>query len=201
MDMTRRQAAAMAVLGLGAALAPRAAWAEAAPMGDDGLHKPAYFQTTFKDLREDMAAAKAEGKRFAIIFEQAGCIYCRKLHQEVLSDAAISGYLADHFYVVQYNLYGDEAVTDLDGEALTEKTAARRWGVLFTPTFLFFDDVEPAADARATDLVVATMPGAFGKGTTRDMFSWIVERGYAGDEDFQRYHARRIAERNNGSAE
>ena len=35
--------------------------------------------------------------------------------------------------VVQYNLYGDEEVTDLDGEVLSEKQAARKWRILFTP--------------------------------------------------------------------
>ena len=41
------------------------------------------------------------------------------------------------------------------------------------------------------------MPGAFGRGTTLDMFTWVNEKRYTldSDEDFQRYHARRINER------
>ena len=41
------------------------------------------------------------------------------------------------------------------------------------------------------------MPGAFGPGTTLDLLTWVQEKRYALDteEDFQRYHARRIAER------
>jgi hypothetical protein len=44
---------------------------------------------------------------------------------------------------------------------------------------------------------VAVMPGAFGKQTTLDMYTWVKEERYAieNGEDFQRYHARRIAER------
>ena len=34
------------------------------------------------------------------------------------------------------------------------------------------------------------MPGAFGKGTFLDMFNWVREKGYEGDEHFQKYHAR-----------
>ncbi len=48
-----------------------------------------------------------------------------------------SKYVSEHFKVVQYNLYGDEEVIDLDGEVLTEKTAAEKWGIMFTPTWLF----------------------------------------------------------------
>jgi hypothetical protein len=41
------------------------------------------------------------------------------------------------------------------------------------------------------------MPGAFGRGTTLDMFTWVNEKRYAidSDEDFQRYHVRKIEER------
>ena len=34
-----------------------------AEVGDDGLHKEAWFSLTFRDIAEDMAAAKADGKR------------------------------------------------------------------------------------------------------------------------------------------
>ena len=32
-------------------------------VGDDGLHKTKWMQDTFKDLREDLEEANAEGKR------------------------------------------------------------------------------------------------------------------------------------------
>ena len=55
----------------------------------------------------------------------------------------------------------------------------------------------------AQQATVAAMPGAFGGGTTIDMLTWVIEKRYALDngEDFQRYHARRIQERNNGSTD
>lgn len=171
-------------------------WAvQAAEVGEDGLHKQAWFAQTFKDLKDDMAAAKAEGKRLAIIFEQRGCIYCKRLHEEVLSDAHIAGYIADNFMVVQYNLFGDEEVIDLDGDELTEKTAARKWRVVYTPTVMFMPE-ELSGEGDAGSLAVATMPGAFGKGTTLNMFKWVQEKGYDSDEHFQKYHARKIAEHN-----
>lgn len=166
----------------------------AATIGDDGLHKEGWFAITFRDIGEDIAASKEEGKRLAIIIEQRGCIYCRKVHEEILSDPEVRGYINANFKMVQYNLYGDEEVTDLDGEVLTEKTAARKWGIAFTPTILFLPE-EPGGELDARQASVASMPGAFQKGTFLDMFTWVREKRYETDEDFQRYHARRIRER------
>ena len=39
---------------------------------------------------------------------------------------------------------------------------------------------------------VSVMPGAFGKWTTLNMFKWVREKGYDGDEHFQKYHARML---------
>ena len=171
-----------------------------AEIGDDGLHKQPWMRDTFKDLREDLDEANAEGKRLVLFFEQRGCIYCRKMHEEVFSDQAISDYIGENFFVVQMNLYGDIEVVDFDGESLSEKDMARKWRVMFTPNIVFLPEEVPEG-ANAMDVAVAVMPGAFGKGTTKDMFTWVQEKRYLLDngEDFQRYHARMIQERNNGS--
>ncbi|UWQ59873.1 thioredoxin family protein [Leisingera caerulea] len=174
----------------------------AAELGDDGLHKTSWMRETFKDLREDLEEANGEGKRLALIFEQRGCVYCTKMHEEIFPRPEIGQYIEDNFFVVQLNLYGDVEVTDFDGETLPEKDMARKWGVLFTPTILFLPE-EVGEGATAPEAAVAAMPGAFGAGTTLDMFTWVNEKRYALDngEDFQRYHARRIQERNNGSTD
>lgn len=172
----------------------------AGELGDDGLHKADWMRDTFKDLREDLDEANAEGKRLAIIIEQRGCIYCDKMHKEVFSLDKVSGYIAENFFVVQMNLYGDTEVVDFDGETLSEKDAARKWGLLFTPSILFLPE-EVADGQTAAQAAVTLMPGAFGPGTTMDMLTWVAEKRYALDngEDFQRYHARRIQERNDGT--
>ena len=93
----------------------------AADIGDDGLHKTSWMRDTFKDLSEDLEEANGLGKRFAIIFEQRGCVYCTKMHNEVFPRPEISSYLQENYFVVQLNLYGDVEVIDFDGEALSEK--------------------------------------------------------------------------------
>jgi len=172
----------------------------AAELGDDGLHKAPWMRDTFKDLTEDLDEANAEGKRLMLIFEQRGCIYCTEMHEKVFPERAIASYIEENFFVVQLNLHGDIEITDFDGETLTEKQAARKWGILFTPTMIFLPE-EVSGDAPAVAEAVAAMPGAFGKGTTIDMLTWVAEKRYEdqSEEDFQRYHARRIQERSNGS--
>lgn len=164
-----------------------------AEVGDDGLHNAPWIRETFKDLRDDLEEANAAGQRLALIFEQRGCIYCNKMHEEVFPVPEISQRLSEEFFVVQLNLHGATEVTDFDGETLTEKQMARKWGILFTPTMLFLPQEVPE-DTPAPQAAVAQMPGAFGKWTTLNMLDWVLTEGYAGDEGFQAYHARMLQE-------
>ncbi|WP_415404402.1 SoxW family protein [Tateyamaria sp. SN3-11] len=163
----------------------------AAELGDDGLHKAPWMRDTFKDLTEDLGEANAEGKRLMIMVEQRGCIYCKKMHEEVLVIPEIAQFIEDNFFVVQINMFGDVEVTDFDGTALPEKEMVKRWGALFTPSIYFFPE-DVGDDTTAVQAAVATMPGAFGRWTTFNMLNWVVEKGYEGDEPFQKYHARKF---------
>lgn len=166
---------------------------QASEIGDDGLHKTTWMRDTFKDLREDLEEANAEGKRLMIIVEQRGCIYCKKMHEEVFVVPEIEQLIEDHFFVVQINMFGDVEVTDFDGTSLPEKDMVKRWGALFTPNIYFFPE-EVGDGVTAPAVAVANMPGAFSRNTTQNLFSWVLEKGYEGDEPFQKYHARKLAE-------
>jgi len=176
--------------------------AMAAELGDDGLHKTDWMRDTFKDLSEDLSEANAEGKRMMIIFEQRGCVYCSKMHETVFPDEEVASYIRDNFFVIQMNLHGDTEIVDFDGETLSEKQASRKWGLLFTPSILFLPEEVPEGKSAA-QVSVALMPGAFSKGTTLDLLTWVNEKRYEldSDEDFQRYHARRIKERDDGKTD
>lgn len=175
---------------------PFAAGAEQAVMGGDGLHKTSWMRDTFKNLPDDLAEARSEGKRLMLLFEQRGCIYCKQMHEEVFPRPEIAKMIEDNFFVVQLNLHGETEVTDFDGQTAPEKKISRKWGLLFTPTILFMPEEVPEGET-APQAAVAMMPGAFGPGTTLDMLTWVVEKRYLleGEEDFQRYHARMIVER------
>ena len=166
----------------------------ASELGDDGLHKADWMRDTFMDLTEDLEEANAEGKRLMLLIEQRGCIYCKKMHEEVFSSPDVRQALTDNFFVLQINMFGDVEVTDFDGTVLAEKDMVRRWGLLFTPTMIFLP--ETVADgSSAVAASVGTMPGAFGKHTTLHLLQWVVEKGYDGDEPFQKYHARKLEEK------
>ncbi len=162
-------------------------------MGDDGLHKAPWLHDTFRDMREDLEEARAAGRRLMVIWEQRGCIYCRKFHEEVAVKPRIRDMLSDEFFVVQMNLFGDVEVTDFDGEALGEREMAMKWGIMFTPTFMFFPP-EVEEGVSAAEAAVVTMPGAFGYYTTANLFRWVLDEGYLGEENFQKYHARMLPE-------
>jgi thioredoxin-related protein len=161
----------------------------AVEIGDDGLHKPTWLRDTFKDMTEDLAEANAEGKRLLVIWEQRGCIYCTKMQEEVFPTPAIDALIRETYYVVQMNLFGDVEVTDFDGTSLPEKDMARRWGVVFTPTLMFFPE-EVAPGQTAQQAAVASMPGAFEAGTTKALLTWVKDKEYLTGEHFQKYVAR-----------
>lgn len=159
------------------------------PIGDDGLHKPTWLQNTFLDLRDDLAEANAQHKRLMIIVEQRGCIYCKKMHEEIFPTPAIDKIIRDTYFVDQLNLWGDRQVTDFDGKVLPEKEMAVRWNVVFTPTMIFLPEEVPAGK-MASQAAVMMMPGAFGKQTTLAMFTYIRDRVYLDGQRFQSYFAK-----------
>ncbi|MCB1357641.1 MAG: thioredoxin family protein [Maritimibacter sp.] len=176
-----RRFAALALLGLATPT-----FAEI-PIGEDGLHKPDWVRETFLDLRDDLAEANQEGKRLLIIAEQRGCIYCKKMHEEVFPIASIDKLIRENFFVVQINIYGDKEVTDFDGTTLSEKDMAVRWGVIFTPTMLFMPEDVPE-DVIAPRGAVAFLPGAFEPRMAHALFTWIKDKAYLTEPQLQRYY-------------
>ena len=163
--------------------------------GEDGLYHQGWFAMSFLDLREDLTEAHAKGKRFAVIFEQNGCIYCTKMHTEVLAQRYINDYVRENFSVVQLDLWGAREVTDFDGTKMSEKKLAERWGVMFTPTIVFFKDGAPPKGVFGPPLEVTRMSLGIGALTFYDMFAWVRGKVYERDVNFQRYHIARMTER------
>ncbi len=164
---------------------------------EDGLYHQGWFQLSFLNLRDDFAEAKTAGKRFAVIFEQRGCPYCTKLHTEVLSQRYINDYMRENFTVLQLDLWGAREVTDFDGKVVSERALAERWGVIFTPTIVFFkDDLAGLEGKWGRELeAIERLPLSFGRDTFYDLLVWVRLKLYARDKSFQRFHIARIAER------
>ncbi|MBL6431625.1 MAG: thioredoxin fold domain-containing protein [Alphaproteobacteria bacterium] len=108
-----------AALALGGGLRP----AGAATLGDDGLYNQDWFVESFLELSDDLAEAHAAGKHLVVMFEQAGCPYCRKTHEVNLERQDYLPYLKENFAIIQLDLFGSREVTDFDGEAMEERAA------------------------------------------------------------------------------
>ena len=167
----------------------------------NGLYTQKWVGESFLDLREDLSEATSAGKRLLIIFEQKGCIYCKKFHTEILSKKYINDYVRKNFVLLQINLWGDREVVDFDGTTVTEKKLAGRWGVINTPTAFFMPESvakDSKKSGRKLAIFPAFFPGAFGPLTTFDTFTWVKIKGYETDINFQRFHIRRLKERGLG---
>ncbi len=164
--------------------------------GEDGLYHHSWFRDSFLDLKEEWQQARQAGKKLVIFVEQRGCSYCKKIQTEILALNYINNYVRQNFNVVQLNLWGERIVKDFDGSELPEKDAARRWGVLFTPTIIFYgDEIGDRAGKPATAWEVARMPGAFKRHTFYDMFTWVATGAYKTIPNFQAFHINRIQAR------
>ena len=169
---------------LPAAALARPALAEIEP-GADGLFKQAWMHDGFLDLAEDMMEAADSGRHLMVLYEQAGCPYCRELHRVNFARPEIAGYLAQHFLVVQLDLWGARAVTDFDGEEIEERALAAKWGVNFTPTtILFHRDNAGAADARQAETF--RLPGYLKPFHYLSSLEYVVTGEHA-RQPFQRY--------------
>lgn len=164
---------------------------------NDGRYTQTWFNVSFLDLREDFAEAAREGKRFAVVWEQQGCPYCKKMHTEVLAERYINDYVRENFRITQLDLFGAREVTDFDGKVMTERALAERWGIIFTPTTVFLKDDLKGLDGKWGRDLEATerLPLSFGAPTFYDLFVWVRSKTYERDKNFQRFHIARHAER------
>jgi thioredoxin-related protein len=169
-----------------------------APIKEDGgLYQQSWFNLSFFDLRDDFQQARAAGRRFAVVFEQRGCPYCTKMHTEILALRYINDYVRENFRIVQLDMFGSREVTDFDGSKMSEKALAERWGVIFTPTIVFYKDDLAGLDGKWGREIEAIerLPLSYGRDTFYDLFVWVRHKLYLKDKNFQRFHHARIAER------
>jgi thioredoxin-related protein len=104
------------------------------------VEHPAWFKTSFLDLREDVDEAAQSGKRVLLYFYQDGCPYCKKLVTENFAMKDIVDKATKHFDVIAINMWGDREVTNMDGKTMTEKQFATARKVMFTPSLVFMNE-------------------------------------------------------------
>lgn len=185
---TRRQFLMKSAATAGALILPQQSFGAAptAILTDDGLYRQSWFLDSFLDLSEDLEEAAANGKRFAVMWEQKGCPYCQETHLVNFAQPAIQDFVRDNFEILQLNLFGSRKVTDFDGEELEERQLARKSGVAFTPTVQFFpnDAAQVSGGGKAAEVV--RMPGYLQPPHFLAMFQFVRDKAYL-NSSFRKY--------------
>jgi len=148
-------------------------------MTDDGFYRETWFLESFLELGDDLTAATENKKRLAIMWELRGCPYCKETHLVNFARPEISNYIQERFEILQLNIIGSREVTDFDGEKLTEKKFAQKYGVRGVPVFQFFpDSITGLAAKPPRDREVARGQGYIDPEPFLDMFRFVAERDY-----------------------
>ncbi|MEM8950166.1 MAG: thioredoxin family protein [Pseudomonadota bacterium] len=154
---------------------------------DDGLYTQDWFLQSFLDLNEDLETAAASGKRFAILWELKGCVYCKETHEVNFADPEINAYVKENFEILQLNYLGSRLVTDFDGEELEERALREKYGVRFTPTFQFFPETsEEIAGEIGQAAETLRMTGYVEPNRFTAMFNFVRDKAYD-EQTFQEY--------------
>ncbi len=155
------------------------AWAEESRLTDDGLFTEEWFLQSLLELSDDLALASSNGKRLAIMWELKGCPYCRETHIKNFGDPAIADFIRQRFEVLQLNVIGARTVVDFDGEQLSEKALAEKYGIRFTPTFQFFPEGAAAmAGKKPREREVARAQGYLEPRHFLALFRFVAEKAY-----------------------
>ena len=155
-----------------------AAQAEAV-MTDGGFYREPWFLESFLELADDLAAATENKKRLAIMWELRGCPYCKETHLVNFAKPEITSYIRERFEILQLNIIGSREVTDFDGEKLTEKAFAQKYGVRGVPVFQFFPESAAGLAQKAPrEREVARGQGYIEPQPFLDMFRFVADRRY-----------------------
>lgn len=181
--ITRRRLAGLALGGAGfLAVGDRVRAAQTGAeteLVENGLYTQPWFLESFLELADDLAEAASRGKRLALLWEQAGCPYCRETHLVTLRIPEIRDYIRANFEILQLDIHGSREVVDFNGEAMTEKALARLNGARYTPTIQFFPETLAEIGGHTGKAAeVARMPGYFRPFHFLTMFRYVREKGY-----------------------
>lgn len=81
----------------------------------------------------------AQDKVLALLFEQAGCEDCQRMHDRNFMDGDTVKLLSQYFEVARIDLAGDKTLKDLSGKPISEAALAKSLGIMQTPLIAFFD--------------------------------------------------------------
>lgn len=162
-----------------AAILPATSRAETPILGDDGLYRQSWFLESFLELKDDLDGAAKANKRLCVMWELRGCPYCKETHLVNFAKPEVTSFIRERFDILQLNIIGSKEVTDFDGQKLSEKALAEKYGVRFTPSFQFFAASSEGLDRKAPrEREVARAQGYLQPDHFSAMFRFVAEGAY-----------------------
>ena len=100
-----------------------------------------FFNSTFGDFSEELAAAREQGKKgIMIFFEMDECPFCHWMKNNVLNQPDVQEFYKNNFLNFAVDIEGDIEITNFQGKTTTQKDFAFRENrVRATPVIAFFD--------------------------------------------------------------
>ena len=115
-----------------------------------------------------------------VIFEQAQCHACDVLHTGPLRRNIIRDPLAN-FQVVRLDMHADTPVVTPQGESTTAREWARKLGLFYAPTLIFFD--AHGREVIRVDSVIQFV-------RLGNVLNYVLSKGYLEEPNFLRWGAR-----------
>jgi thioredoxin-related protein len=122
-------------------------------------------------------AKGASSLPLVVLFEYNECASCDALHDGGLSNPAVRSELSG-FSVVRLNLFGNERISTTDGAIMTEADWARKLGIVYAPTLVFFDVDRREALRMEADFQAAHLLGAL---------RYVASGAHLKEPNFQRF--------------
>lgn len=98
-----------------------------------------FFNETWGDFKEELANAKAQGKKgILIFFEMDECPFCHYMKKNVLNQSEVQAYYRNHFLNFVVDIEGDVDMVNLKGQSTRQKDFAfKEFRVRATPVIMF----------------------------------------------------------------
>jgi thioredoxin-related protein len=122
-------------------------------------------------------ARRPKGRMLAVLFEQRTCKACDELHDDLFRRREIVTALTN-LDVARLDIWSSEQVQTPDGQTLSASQWARRLGVHYTPTWIFFDDQGNEVFRADAWLRPFHLHG---------VLDYVATRGYLAQPNFQRF--------------
>ena len=81
-----------------------------------------FFTLTFGDFKEELATARAEGKKgILLFFEQEECPFCHRMRTTVLNQPEVQDFYRKNFLNFAVDIESTNEITDFQGHSTTQK--------------------------------------------------------------------------------